>query len=87
MSSKRDSAWQDAAFFAARKVLRRHKGCVLLAEDILRPVIDTVGEPADRRSFGGVIRRLRADGHIKPSGVGRARSSHGSLKPRWRAVA
>ena len=84
--SKRDAAWQDAAYFATRRLLRKTEGA-WMAEEILPNVIAKIGEPNDRRSFGAVVRRLRLDGHVQPAGVGRARTSHSSLKTRWERVA
>ena len=79
--------WQNAAYHATRKLLRKQIGRRLLAEQLLAPVIEAVGEPRDRRSYGAVIRRLHADGHIRRAGTGLARTSHRSPKPCWVAVA
>lgn len=79
--------WQNAAYHATRKLLRKQIGKRLMAEQLLPPVIEAVGEPADRRSYGAVIRRLHAYGHIRRAGIGNARTSHRSPKPLWMAVA
>ena len=42
--------WQNAAYHATRKLLRKQSGRKLLAEQLLAPVIEAVGEPRDRRS-------------------------------------
>jgi len=82
---KCESHWQSAAYFAAKKHLRRVK-TRFLAEDLLKAVIDSIGDTVDRRAFGGVIRSLSADGIIKRAGVGSAKTSNGSLKPYWAKV-
>lgn len=79
--------WQNAAYHATRKLLRKQGGKRLMAEQLLAPVIEAVGEPTDRRSYGAVIRRLHADGHIRRAGIGNARTSHRSPKPLWMTVA
>ena len=85
--SVRDTEWQSAAYNVVRRLLRNRKGQHLLAEELLPLVVCKIGEPADRRSFGHVIKRLHADGVMTRAGFGRARSSNNSAKPRWKVTA
>ena len=75
--------WKDDAYFAARRTLRNRKCWTGMAEDLLAIVVAKTGEPKDRRSFGHVIKRLHAEGYLQRSGVGRAKTSHRSIKTRW----
>lgn len=75
--------WQDRAYFAAKKALRYFKGQPFMAEALLAAVLRYVDPPADARSWGGVIRRLKADRVIVLCGYGRAKTSRGSVKPKW----
>ncbi len=78
--------WQSAAYNASRRALKYLKGQPFVSETLLAAVLNYVPEPHDRRSFGSVIRRLKSDGIIVPAGVGRAKTSHGAIKPKWRAA-
>lgn len=77
--------WQAAAYNASRRALKYLKGEAFVAEVLLRGVLNYIPEPHDRRAFGGVVRRLASEGIIAPAGFGRAATSHGSIKPKWRA--
>ena len=79
--------WKEHAYQAARIILRNRRTWTGCAETLLVLVIDRAGEPKDRRSFGGVIQRLQADGYIRRVGVGRAKTSHRSLKTTWARAA
>jgi len=76
------SEWADQAYWAATKALRYVKG-PFLGEDLLKKVLKYVDEPADRRAWGHVIRRLHADKVIYHYGFGRAKSSNRAVKPVW----
>lgn len=78
--------WQAAAYNAARRALKYLKGQPFVAETLLAAVLNYVPEPHDRRAFGGVICRLKADRVIVLCGYGRAKTSHGSVKPKWLAL-
>lgn len=79
--------WKDQAYFAARRILRNRRHWQGMAEELLALVVHIAGEPKDRRSFGSVIRRLQSEGHLRRAGVGRARTSHRSIKTRWARAA
>lgn len=79
--------WKEHAYQAARIILRNRRTWTGCAETLLALVIERAGEPKDRRSFGGVIQRLQADGYIRRVGVGRAKTSHRSLKTTWARAA
>lgn len=83
MTTKQE--WQSLAYFSAKRTLRKWSER-FLAEDLLAMVVVDIGEPMDRRSWGGVIRSLSADRVIKRAGVGAAKSSNRSLKPYWKKI-
>jgi len=80
--SMKDEHWKIEAYHAARKALKRHV-VPFVAEKLRADVEAVIGPAHDGRSFGAVIQRLKAERVIKRAGIGRAKSSHFSLKPRW----
>lgn len=76
------SEWLDQAYYAAVKALR-YTNKPFLAEELYQKVLKYVDEPVDARAWGHVIRRLHADKAIYRHGVGAAKTSHYSLKPKW----
>lgn len=77
-------AWQAAAFYSAKRIIsRKYRNRAFLAEHLLADVIKDIGETVDFRAFGGVVRSLSADGFIKRAGYAAAKSSNGSIKPKW----
>jgi len=82
-----DAEWMDAAYFAARKIIRNRRCWSGMAEELLVLVVDKIGQPTDARRFGAVVKRLHTEGHLKRAGIGRARTSHRALKPRWKVAA
>lgn len=79
--------WQDAAYTAARRIIRNRRHWCGMAEELLVLVVDKIGQPDDARRFGAVVKRLHTEGHLKRAGIGNARTSHRSPKPCWVAVA
>ena len=82
-----DAEWMDAAYTAARKIIRNRRCWTGMAEELLALVVDKIGQPTDARRFGAVVKRLHTEGHLKRAGIGRARTSHRALKPRWKVAA
>lgn len=80
-----DTAWKEHATAYARTLIRRRK-VPFLAEQLLPTIVQRIGEPHDRRSFGPVVRSLARDGHIRFAGYAPARTSHRSPKPLWEAA-
>lgn len=76
------SEWLDQAYYAAVKALR-YTNKPFLAEELYQKVLKYVDEPVDARAWGNVIRRLHADKSICRHGVGEAKTSNYSLKPKW----
>ena len=74
--------WQSMAYFASKKAIKRHCG-PFLAEKILAEVVKNIGEPLDRRSYGGVIQSLHKDGFIERIGYGSAVTSNRAPKVLW----
>lgn len=79
--------WQNAAYHATRKIIRNRRCWTGMAEELLVLVVDKIGQPDDARRFGAVVKRLHTEGHLKRAGIGRARTSHRALKPRWKVEA
>lgn len=80
-------AWQNAAYFTAKKIIANKYRCkVFLAEELLADVVKAIDDVYDRRAWGGVIRTLSADGFIRQQGYAAARTSRGSIKPVWGKV-
>ena len=82
-----DAEWQDAAYTAARRIIRNRRHWCGMAEELLVLVVDKIGQPDDARRFGAVVKRLHTEGYLKRAGIGRARTSHRALKPRWKVAA
>lgn len=76
------SEWLDQAYYAAQKALR-YTNKPFLAEELYQKVLKYVEPAQDARAMGNVIRRLHSAGAIKRHGVGAAKTSHYSLKPKW----
>lgn len=77
-------AWQAAAFYSAKRIVaRKYRAKAFLAEELLREVIKDIGETADFRAWGHVIRSLASDGFINHCGYASAKSSHYSPKKLW----
>jgi len=76
--------WQAAAYYSAKRIIaRKYRAKSFLAEELLRDVVNDIGETMDFRTFGGVIRSLSNDGFIRANGYAAARTSNGSGKKIW----
>ncbi len=80
-------AWSAAAYYSAKRIIsRKYRNKSFLAEELLREVIKDIGETADFRAWGHVIRSLSSDGFIHHFGYAAAKSSHYSPKKVWMKV-
>ena len=80
-------AWQAASYYSAKRIIsRKYRAKAFLAEELLREVIKDIGETADFRAWGHVIRSLASDGFIRHEGYAAAKSSHYSPKKVWMKV-
>lgn len=80
--------WMSAALFSAKKIVKRWKRSysTFTAEQLLREVEKDIGDAHERRWFGATILTLKADRVIARCGYSPAKSSHGSMKPRYQPV-
>ena len=80
--------WMSAALFSAKKIVRRWRNDSrpFTAEKLLLSVEADIGPANERRWFGATILALKADKTIIRCGFGPAKSSHGSIKPKYRTV-
>lgn len=78
------SEWRKQATYALDDYLLTHE--IFLVEDLRAFAEPFIGLPHDSRAWGGIIQRAAKAGKIRPDGVARAKSSHGSWKPVWRRI-
>lgn len=81
--------WMSAALFSAKKIIarwRKRKAKAFTAEQLLIAVEADIGAAHERRWFGATILALKSAKLIARSGYGPAKTSHGSIKPKYVAV-
>ncbi len=74
-------------YYAAQRALKYVRHGTFLAEHLLEYAENYLDAPIpDKRAFGPVIRCLINDRWIQFVGAGHAKTSNGSLKPRYKVI-
>ncbi|CDN87349.1 hypothetical protein BN948_01771 [Hydrogenophaga intermedia] len=82
---KVDSLWVDTALTFLASFARDQRGHEFTMEQARAALDGKVATPPDLRAWGQVTRRAIARHILVPVGLARAASSHGSLKPTYKA--
>lgn len=79
-----NAVWASVAYSAAKKIIaRKYRAKSFLSEELLKDIVDQVGEPFDARTMGSVVKALASDGSIIHTGFAPAKTSNGSVKNLW----